>query len=52
MSSELAPEGVLSAFTTMSDAWALMDATQFACVTDDSGRSPRSENGRTVASLQ
>jgi uncharacterized protein (TIGR02246 family) len=36
MSSELPNEGVLAAFTTMSDAWALMDAARFAaCYADD-----------------
>jgi uncharacterized protein (TIGR02246 family) len=36
MSSELPNEGVLAAFTSMSDAWALMDAARFAaCYADD-----------------
>ena len=36
MSSEQAHEAVLATFTTMSDAWALMDAAQFAaCYADD-----------------
>src|SRR5271169_532133 len=36
MSSVLAHEAVLAAFKTMSDAWALMDATRFAaCYADD-----------------
>jgi hypothetical protein len=30
MSSELPNEGVLATFTTMSDAWARMDAARFA----------------------
>ena len=36
MSSEQPHEAVLATFTTMSDAWALMDAAQFAaCYADD-----------------
>ena len=36
MSSELPNEGVLAAFTAMSDAWARMDAGRFAaCYADD-----------------
>ena len=36
MSSEQAHEAVLATFKTMSDAWALMDAAQFAaCYADD-----------------
>jgi uncharacterized protein (TIGR02246 family) len=36
MSSELEHEAVLAAFTTMSDAWARMDAARFAaCYADD-----------------
>ena len=36
MSSELPNEGVLATFTTMSEAWARMDAARFAaCYADD-----------------